>query len=196
MSIELPDDDVRKYSEPELRALTANLLALTGRLYSGAFRGKRFSVDLFDELHHGLFDGVRNHAGRHRRPGFGAEYLVFGPNRSAGRGEVPKQLAKLAMDIERGCDEVLGLHGPERTLRAIDHAATMHARFVQIHPFEDGNGRVGRLVMNAILIRLGLAPIAVEVPKQEYLAALNTFHQSRDLRPLSDLLLRLAAASE
>ena len=34
-------------------------------------------------------------------------------------------------------------------------AATFHYRFVRIHPFDDGNGRMGRLLMNMILIKHG-----------------------------------------
>jgi Fic family protein len=34
-----------------------------------------------------------------------------------------------------------------------------HWRFEKIHPFEDGNGRVGRIILNALLIELGYAPV-------------------------------------
>jgi Fic family protein len=36
--------------------------------------------------------------------------------------------------------------------------AKVHVRFEQIHPFLDGNGRTGRLVLNVLLIRLGYPP--------------------------------------
>ena len=40
-------------------------------------------------------------------------------------------------------------------------AFTAHRRLVDIHPFNDGNGRTARLVMNLILIRGGYPPVAV-----------------------------------
>jgi Fic family protein len=42
-----------------------------------------------------------------------------------------------------------------------DAAFTAHRRLVDIHPFNDGNGRTARLLMNLVLIRGGYPPIAV-----------------------------------
>ena len=39
--------------------------------------------------------------------------------------------------------------------------ATAHRRLVDVHPFNDGNGRSARLLMNLILIRAGYPPVAV-----------------------------------
>ncbi len=52
--------------------------------------------------------------------------------------------------------------------------AALHARFEQIHPFLDGNGRTGRLVLNLVLVRLGYPPaIIYKRQRAEYLRALQ-----------------------
>jgi Fic family protein len=53
-------------------------------------------------------------------------------------------------------------------------AFTAHQRLVDIHPFNDGNGRTARLLMNLILIRAGYPPIAVRLEdRPEYIRALQ-----------------------
>jgi hypothetical protein len=39
--------------------------------------------------------------------------------------------------------------------------AGLHARFGQVHPFLDGNGRAGRLILNLLLVRLGYPPAII-----------------------------------
>jgi hypothetical protein len=68
--------------------------------------------------------------------------------------------------------------------------AKTHARFEQIHPFLDGNGRTGRLVLNLLLIRLGYPPaIIFKRDRRRYLAALQSADQG-DYGPLGELLAR------
>jgi hypothetical protein len=52
--------------------------------------------------------------------------------------------------------------------------ARVHNRFEQVHPFLDGNGRTGRLVLNLILVRLGYPPVVIfKRQRDEYLRALR-----------------------
>ena len=56
-------------------------------------------------------------------------------------------------------------------------AFTAHRRLVDIHPFNDGNGRTARLLMNLILIRGGYPPIAVR--PQDRTAHIRTLQQAQ-----------------
>jgi len=68
--------------------------------------------------------------------------------------------------------------------------ARLHARFEQIHPFLDGNGRTGRLVLNLLLVRLGYPPaIVYKRQRSRYLAALRRADEG-DPGPLGELLAR------
>ncbi len=60
-------------------------------------------------------------------------------------------------------------------LRPIELAAVFHHRFVQIHPFTEGNGRTARLLMNAVLMKNGYPFIAIipKLDRAKYLRALS-----------------------
>ncbi|MDP4014782.1 MAG: Fic family protein [Candidatus Nanopelagicales bacterium] len=52
--------------------------------------------------------------------------------------------------------------------------ARLHTEFEEVHPFIDGNGRTGRLLLNLLLVRLGYPPIIVlKKQRDTYLAALT-----------------------
>ncbi|NIG52480.1 Fic family protein [Chitinophaga sp. Cy-1792] len=59
-------------------------------------------------------------------------------------------------------------------LHPLQLAALLHYRFVRIHPFDDGNGRLSRLLMNYVLLRANYPPAIIKsADKKNYLFALN-----------------------
>ena len=70
-------------------------------------------------------------------------------------------------------------------------AAVVHNQFENIHPFQDGNGRVGRLLLNNILLKHGLSPVNIELKNRgEYYAALQAYENQHNLRPTVELMLK------
>lgn len=84
---------------------------------------------------------------------------------------------------------------------AFVQAAIVHAQFESIHPFTDGNGRIGRALLGAVLQRRGIMRNAV-VPtasglfalRADYFASLNAYREG-DLDPLIGVMARAASAA-
>ncbi|MFS0885455.1 Fic family protein [Aeromicrobium sp. 179-A 4D2 NHS] len=70
-------------------------------------------------------------------------------------------------------------------------AAVGHAWFAHVHPFQDGNGRVARLLTNVLLGQEGLPPAIVKAKSQRarYIAALAHSDEGGDIMPLTGLFL-------
>lgn len=126
------------------------------------------------KLHGILMNGIRDDAGLYRRYGV----RIVGANiPTANHIKIPDLMQSLITDIGRKEEDVLG------------HAAKIHSRFEKIHPFSDGNGRIGRLLIHAMLLKKNLPPAVIKQEhKQLYYTYLNKSQRSNDSSLLEDFI--------
>ena len=115
--------------------------------------GLPISVRLLCDAHRQLLDGVR---GAGKQPGElrRSQNWIGGtrPGNAVFVPPPPEHVATLLSDMERF------IHAPEPSLPPLVRIALVHAQFETIHPFLDGNGRMGRLLIAALLEHWGLLP--------------------------------------
>ena len=130
--------------------------------------GFPLSIRLLCEVHGILMHGVR---GEHATPGElrRSQNWIGGAN-PAEASFVPPPADEMRIALD---DFERFLH--ERTLPVVIHLALAHAQFELIHPFLDGNGRLGRLLVTLMLIDRGVLPqpllylsAAIEHERQRY----------------------------
>lgn len=144
----------------------------------------KIDLDLIKEVHflltQGTFDTHR-YLDNDERPGqFKKHAYVVGMNEvGAEPEEVPELLTELI-------EEIYEVGGNFDVLKA---AAYFHAKFEYLHPFSDGNGRVGRTLLNYYLLTNDYPPLIVyEEDKIEYYKALQQYDELEELDDLYQFL--------
>ncbi len=142
------------------------------------------SIDLILELHRLVFENSKSFAGKLREKGVEvvvADSLGNVLHRGAPSIKVKQLLEELFKWYARH----------KKKYPPIVLAAAVHNQFENIHPFQDGNGRVGRLLMNNILIKHNFPPVNIELTnRREYYASLQAFEHKHDLWPSIELILK------
>ncbi|RKY52147.1 MAG: Fic family protein [Candidatus Neomarinimicrobiota bacterium] len=81
-------------------------------------------------------------------------------------------------------------------LHPVERAARVHADFVKIHPFVDGNGRTSRLLMNLELMKSGFPPAILKVEDRlSYYEALDLAHTKNDYSRFMELISKVVTES-
>ncbi len=145
---------------------------------------EHLSLDLLLKIHKIIFKNSKYFAGKFRK--IGEEVVVKNKvgeilHHGAPQSRVISLLKELARWYEKNRTKYL----------AIVLAAVVHNQFENIHPFRDGNGRVGRLILNNILLKNGLPPVNITFNNRvEYYQSLQAYDKLHDLKPTIDLLLK------
>ncbi len=137
--------------------------------------GLPLSMRLLCDAHRLLLDGAR---GAGKQPGElrRSQNWIGGsrPGRATFVPPPPDRVPALLSDLERF------IHAPEPGLPPLVRIALVHVQFETIHPFLDGNGRIGRLLIAALMEHWGLLPEPLM-----YLSGYLKQHQSEYYRRLS-----------
>jgi Fic family protein len=120
--------------------------------------------DVILQLHRLIMSNITEDAGHYRTMGVRITGATFMPPPSS---EVKPRIDELLKWLRENPDE----------LTPIELAAVFHHRFVQMHPFSQGNGRTARLLMNALLMKDGYPFIAI-VPKLDRPKYLKTLMEA------------------
>jgi len=154
------DEDVRGFGEQA--RLVANNITVLRRAGAELATAEEITVADIEALHRALLPDERHHGLRRVQNWIGgsswhplaAEFVPPPP------GRVPDLMTDL-VEYMNG-----SVHAP------LVQAGIVHAQFETIHPFTDGNGRVGRALIHTVLTRRGLTPSAV-LPVSLVLATLR-----------------------
>ena len=92
-------------------------------------------------------------------------------------------------DIEERISAALVQYYADPTESIVLRVARFHLEFEAIHPFVDGNGRIGRVLINYLLIREGYVPINILfVDRREYHDAFSEYHKRQHTKVMEQLV--------
>lgn len=142
------------------------------------------SVSLIKSIHAILTSGTydeRRYIAQGERPGEFKKHDYV-----TGIAEVGSSPEDVGHDLDELVNEIAVFEGAGGILKA---AAYLHARFEYIHPFADGNGRVGRTLLNYFLMTHNHPPIIIyDEDKRGYYDALAGYDMTEEIEPLLDFL--------
>ena len=143
-------------------------------LFDRVTKKEKINEDLVLKLHSILMNGIRPDAGVYRDHAV----RITGVNLpTANYASVPKLTSEIMTRAALKTKDIIAL------------SASVHSKFEQIHPFSDGNGRVGRLLMNAMLLSANLAPAIIRnEQKQLYYTYLYKAQTKEDNSQLEGFL--------
>lgn len=141
------------------------------------------NIELVKEIHKVLTSGTydeRRYIENEERPGeFKKHDYVTGVH------EVGSAAEDVELDLMELITELNAYKGKD-VLKAVTY---LHARFEYIHPFADGNGRVGRTLMNYYLMTHNYPPLIVyNEDKQMYFECLQKYDEAEELHSLYEFL--------
>lgn len=137
---------------------------------------KELDLDMILLLHKMLLSNIQEEiAGRFRNKG---EWVRVGNHIAVDPKKVITALEKMLVTYHASVDQNI-----------IKRIARLHLTFENIHPFVDGNGRIGRVISNYLLIREGYVPINIKfIDRKLYYNAFQEFDQKGETKIMEEIV--------
>lgn len=135
---------------------------------------KRIDENFILKLHSILMNGIITNAGLYRNH----NVRIVGSNLpTANYISIPNLMSKLILEINSKEKNIISL------------SSRIHSNFEQIHPFSDGNGRIGRILLSAMLLKKNYPPAIIkQEEKQYYYTYLNNSQMKGDYNQLENFI--------
>ncbi len=137
---------------------------------------QEIDIDVILSLHKMLIANIRDDvAGRLRKDN---EFVRVGNHIAPNPKDVPGLLQKMLVEYNASSHENI-----------IKRIARLHLTFENIHPFVDGNGRIGRVLNNYLLIREGFVPINIKfIDRTKYYDAFKEFDAKGEVAIMEEMV--------
>lgn len=144
---------------------------------------QELTLEVILSMHKMLISNIRDDiAGRFRKAG---EYVRVGNHIAPSPEEVTHRLEEMLVNYNASS------HG-----NIIKHIAMLHLVFEHTHPFIDGNGRIGRVLNNYLLIREGFVPINIKfIDRRKYYDAFKEFDEKGKTEVMEEVIARALSNS-
>lgn len=164
----------RYASEREI--FEAKNLAKVVLLISEKAKKEELSLSVILSLHKILLTGIRDEiAGRFRKKG---EYVKVGSHIGLDPELIEEKLEKIIIEYKSNISENI-----------IKRLAKLHLNLESIHPFVDGNGRIGRVINNYVLVREGYVPINIKfIDRVKYYEAFREFDDKGETKIMEEII--------
>lgn len=141
--------------------------------YLSSRKIQNVDLDLILLLHRFLIGGINDSiAGRLRK---GGEYV-----------RIADHIAPSPDDVEKLVQEALRKYNEDTESTFVERIALFHLEFERIHPFVDGNGRIGRVLINQHLANLGFPPVIIrnKSKRDAYYPVFKNYQHTKDAKDI------------
>lgn len=102
---------------------------------------------------------------------------------------IGNHIAPFASEIDKELEKIFAEYKSDVNKSIAERIAKFHLSFEKLHPFNDGNGRIGRAINNYLLIREGFVAINIRfIDRLTYYEAFREFNQNGDVVIMEDII--------